>query len=107
MIEGSGNVLVDGGNVDNNFKNLSELTAPHFQTIAETDSGVVEFQIDGVDYMANVYQSSSLGWKFVGVKEKYRNFCQRYPSQTYHPRCQFGHGNNTDRRCYRYCSADR
>ncbi|WP_108125175.1 methyl-accepting chemotaxis protein [Saccharospirillum mangrovi] len=70
MIEGSGTVLVDGGNVENNFKNLSELTAPHYQTIAQTNSGVVEFEIDGVDYMANVYQSPSLGWKFVGVKEK-------------------------------------
>lgn len=70
LIEGNGSVLVDGGNTENNFKNLEELTAPHFQKIAQTESGVIEFEIDDVTYMANVYQSPSLGWKFVGVKEK-------------------------------------
>lgn len=69
MIEGSGNVLVDGGNPDNNFKSLSDLEAPHFETIANTDAGIVEFDIDGVTYQANIYRSSELGWKFVGMMQ--------------------------------------
>lgn len=69
MIEGSGNILVDGGNPENNFQSLSDLEAPHFQTIANTDSGIVEFDIDGREYQANIFQSESLGWKFVGMMQ--------------------------------------
>ena len=69
MIEGSGNILVDGGNPDNNFQQLSELASAHFQTIANTDSGIVNFTINGVDYQANVYQSPTLGWKMVGMMQ--------------------------------------
>ncbi|EAR10810.1 methyl-accepting chemotaxis protein [Reinekea blandensis] len=70
MIEGSGNILVDGGNPENNFQPLGELESAHFNTIAQTDRGIVEFSIDGVDYQANIYQSPTLGWKFVGMMQK-------------------------------------
>ncbi|WP_230390371.1 methyl-accepting chemotaxis protein [Reinekea sp. G2M2-21] len=70
VVEGSGNILVDGGNVDNNFKSLQELEAPYFAMIDATDEGLLEFDIDGESYMANVYASRELGWKFVGFMPK-------------------------------------
>ncbi|TBW57664.1 methyl-accepting chemotaxis protein [Marinobacter halodurans] len=69
MIQGDGKILVDGGNPDNNFKALSDMDADYFSRIAQTDSGVIDVSIDGVDYEANVYQSPSLGWKIVGLKQ--------------------------------------
>ncbi|MDV2079700.1 methyl-accepting chemotaxis protein [Marinobacter xestospongiae] len=70
IVEGSGNILVDGGNPENNFQSLTELEDDYFGLIDATESGVIEFSIDGVDYMANVYHSEALGWKFVGLMEK-------------------------------------
>jgi len=69
IIEGNGNILVDAREPENNFKSLSKLAAPYFKTIAQTDSGVLELEIDGINYMANVYKSDALGWKFIGFKQ--------------------------------------
>ena len=69
VAEGSGTLLVDGHQPDNNFKKISELPGEYFATIAKTDNGLVELDIDGVAYMANVYTSPELGWKFVGLKQ--------------------------------------
>ncbi len=69
LVEGSGTVLVDGLQPGNNFKKISELPGEHFARIGNTGSGLVEVEIDGVAYMANVYTSPELGWKFVGFKQ--------------------------------------
>lgn len=69
VVEGSGTLLVDGHQPNNNFKKISELPGEYFASIAETASGPVELDIDGVAYMANVYTSPELGWKFVGLKQ--------------------------------------
>ncbi|MBN7823037.1 cache domain-containing protein, partial [Bowmanella yangjiangensis] len=69
VAEGSGTLLVDGHQPDNNFKKISELPGEYFATIAKTDNGLVELDIDDVAYMANVYTSPELGWKFVGLKQ--------------------------------------
>ncbi|MBB5320143.1 methyl-accepting chemotaxis protein [Marinobacter oulmenensis] len=70
IVQGNGKILVDGGNPDNNFKALDEMDAGYFSRIAETSDGVLDVTIDGVDYMANVHQSSDLGWKFVSFKQR-------------------------------------
>ena len=69
VVEGSGTLLVDGHQPDNNFKKISELPGDYFASIAKTANGPVELDIDGVAYMANVYTSPELGWKFVGLKQ--------------------------------------
>jgi len=69
LAEGSGTLLVDGLQPDNNFKKVSELPGEHFAIIGKTENGLVEVEIDGVAYMANVYTSPELGWKFVGFKQ--------------------------------------
>lgn len=69
LVEGNGTLLVDGHQPANNFKKLSELPGDHFATIANTANGLVEVSIDGVDYIANVYTSPELGWKFIGFMQ--------------------------------------
>ncbi|MCQ4260705.1 methyl-accepting chemotaxis protein [Stutzerimonas stutzeri] len=69
LVEGSGTLLVDGLQPANNFKKLSELTGDHVTTIGQTDNGVIEVTIDGVDYLANVFTSPTLGWKFIGFMQ--------------------------------------
>jgi methyl-accepting chemotaxis protein len=69
IIEGNGNILVDAHQPENNFKSLKQLSAPYFNAIAQTDSGILELEIDGINYMANVYKSDALGWKFIGFKQ--------------------------------------
>lgn len=64
LVESSGTLLVDGHQPKNNFKKLSELSGDHFSAIAQKDNGVIEVTIDGVDYLANVFTSPTLGWKF-------------------------------------------
>ncbi|OXS15398.1 chemotaxis protein [Zobellella denitrificans] len=68
IVEGNGNVLVDGGNPANNFKPLAELG--NFKVLGAQQAGLLDITIDGVDYMANVYQSPGLGWKFVGFMQR-------------------------------------
>ena len=69
IVEGNGNILVDASNPANNFKALDKLDAPYFKTLAGTDSGAREVEINGVSYMANIVQSETLGWKFIGFKQ--------------------------------------
>jgi len=69
LVESSGTLLVDSHQPANNFKKLSELSGDYFASIGQTENGVLEVSIDGVDYMANVYTSPTLGWKFIGVMQ--------------------------------------
>jgi methyl-accepting chemotaxis protein len=69
LVESSGTLLVDGHQPANNFKKLGELQETYFTTIGNTQNGLIEVTIDGVDYMANVYTSPDLGWKFIGFKQ--------------------------------------
>ncbi|WP_299490438.1 methyl-accepting chemotaxis protein [uncultured Shewanella sp.] len=69
IVEGNGNILVDANNPDNNFKALKTLEAPYFKTIAETDSGLVDLDINGTRYLANIVDSTALGWKIIGFKQ--------------------------------------
>ncbi|MBC7210344.1 MAG: methyl-accepting chemotaxis protein, partial [Pseudomonas sp.] len=61
-------VAVDPRNASHGFKQLKELGAPYAQ-LAATTQGSTEVVIDGVRYMANVWTSPGLGWRFVGLIE--------------------------------------
>ena len=69
LVENSGTLLVDGHQPENNFKKLSELPGDYVANIANTENGLIEVNIDGVDYLANVFTSPTLGWKFVGFMQ--------------------------------------
>ncbi|MEE1889554.1 methyl-accepting chemotaxis protein [Pseudomonas carassii] len=68
MLIEDGTVLVDPRNAANGFKQLKDLGAPYAQ-LAATTQGSTEVVIDGVRYMANVWTSPGLGWRFVGLIE--------------------------------------
>ncbi|MFV3405225.1 methyl-accepting chemotaxis protein [Pseudomonas sp. NY15463] len=67
LIEDS-TVLVDPRDAEHSFKQLKDLGAPYAQ-LAATAQGSTEVVIDGVRYMANVWTSPGLGWRFVGLIE--------------------------------------
>lgn len=66
MVEESGNILVDVGQPDNNFKKLSDLS-DSYQLLNNTNAGLVEVNINNQNYLANIYKSEKLGWKFIGL----------------------------------------
>ncbi|SBS33613.1 Methyl-accepting chemotaxis protein PctB [Marinomonas aquimarina] len=67
VVEGSGAILVDVINPENSFQQLSQLSGEAYQTLANTQSGVINVALNGQDYHANVYTSQDLGWKFVAL----------------------------------------
>nr|WP_166362716.1 methyl-accepting chemotaxis protein [Pseudomonas akapageensis] len=65
LMENTGKVLVDPKQPEHNFKNLSELGDGYAQ-LAKA-KGLVEVELNGERYMANVWPSDKLGWSFVGL----------------------------------------
>ncbi|RMO13959.1 Histidine kinase, HAMP region:Cache: chemotaxis sensory transducer [Pseudomonas cichorii] len=66
LMEKNGNVLVDPKQPEHNFKKLGE-QGDGFAQLAKTEKGLVEVQLNGERYMANVYPSPELGWNFIGL----------------------------------------
>ena len=69
LVEDSGNVLVDPKSPANNFKNLKDIGGA-YSTLDTTKSGATNVEIDGISYMANVYPSPALGWRFIGLIQR-------------------------------------
>ncbi|SUD39075.1 putative methyl-accepting chemotaxis protein [Ectopseudomonas mendocina] len=67
LVEGSGNVLVDPQNAANNFKSLTDLGG-EYARLAGAD-GLLEVELNGTRYMANIWSSPTLGWRFIGLIE--------------------------------------
>jgi len=68
MLIEDGVVLVDPRNAAHNFKPLKDLGTAYAQ-LADTAQGSTEVVIDGVRYMANVWNSPGLGWRYIGLIE--------------------------------------
>ncbi|WP_028696536.1 methyl-accepting chemotaxis protein, partial [Pseudomonas cremoricolorata] len=66
LIENNGNVLVDPRDASHNFKQLDSLGGD-YATLAKAGKGLVEVQLNGERYMANVYPDEQLGWTFIGL----------------------------------------
>ncbi|UTW07669.1 methyl-accepting chemotaxis protein [Pseudomonas benzenivorans] len=66
LMENNGTVLVDPSQPEHNFKKLGDLGAGYSE-LAQADQGLVEVELDGVRYMANVWTSERLGWRFIGL----------------------------------------
>jgi len=67
VVESNGTILVDALYPENNFKKIDEVENNPYQDIAASSGGMVNLTVGGVDYYANVYVSSSLKWKFIGL----------------------------------------
>lgn len=68
LVEQGGNVLADPVKPEHNFKSLSEIGGAYAQLA--NAKGLVEVEIDGITYMANVWSSEKLGWQFIGLIER-------------------------------------
>ncbi|UII74130.1 methyl-accepting chemotaxis protein [Pseudomonas sp. HN11] len=68
MLIEDGVVLVDPRDTAHSFKPLKDLGAAYAH-LAETPQGSTEVMIDGVRYMANVWTSPGLGWRYIGLIE--------------------------------------
>ncbi|NIE77664.1 methyl-accepting chemotaxis protein [Pantoea sp. Tr-811] len=68
MLIEDGTVLVDPRDASHSFKPLKDLGAPYAH-LAATAQGPTEVVIGGVRYMANVWTSPGLGWRFIGLIE--------------------------------------
>ncbi|MCY1517923.1 Methyl-accepting chemotaxis protein McpA [compost metagenome] len=66
LMEGNGTVLVDPNDPGHNFRKLAELGEGYGQLVA-AKQGLVEVELGDERYLANVYSSEKLGWKFVGL----------------------------------------
>jgi methyl-accepting chemotaxis protein len=68
MLIEDGVVLVDPRDAAHSFKPLKDLGTAYAH-LAETSQGSTEVEIDGVRYMANVWTSPGLGWRYIGLIE--------------------------------------
>ncbi|WNW10600.1 methyl-accepting chemotaxis protein [Pseudomonas sp. DTU_2021_1001937_2_SI_NGA_ILE_001] len=66
LAESNGNVLVDPKMPEHNFKKLGDLGGGYAE-LAKASKGMVEVQLNGERYMANVYPAEKLGWTFIGL----------------------------------------
>jgi len=66
LMENNGTVLVDPKQPEHNFKALSSLGDGYAQ-LAKAGKGLVEIELNGERYMANVWPSEQLGWTFIGL----------------------------------------
>ncbi|MDB5981360.1 MAG: chemotaxis protein [Pseudomonas sp.] len=70
LMENTGTVLVDPANPEHNFKALNSL-GDGYAELAKAGKGLVEIELNGEHYMANVWPSEQLGWTFIGlIKQK-------------------------------------
>ena len=70
LVEDTGNILVDAKHPENNFKAFSQASNNQYQSLAAMARGQAEIEIDGDTYIANIYTSANLNWKFVGLLKK-------------------------------------
>ncbi|MCE6979508.1 methyl-accepting chemotaxis protein [Pseudomonas frederiksbergensis] len=66
LVENTGTVLVDPKQPAHNFKALNSLGDGYAQ-LAKAGKGLVEVELNGERYMANVWPSEQLGWTFIGL----------------------------------------
>ncbi|GGB04780.1 methyl-accepting chemotaxis protein [Agarivorans gilvus] len=64
MIEDTGNILADPSNEDNLFKALSDVGS--YQEVNNASTGLHQIEMNGQTWLANVYVSPELNWRFIG-----------------------------------------
>ncbi|KRP67645.1 methyl-accepting chemotaxis sensory transducer with Cache sensor [Pseudomonas orientalis] len=69
MLVEDGVMLVDPLDGAHSFKPMKELGTSYGE-LAKTDQGATEVEINGILYMANVWTSPVLGWRYIGLIER-------------------------------------
>lgn len=64
-----GTVLVDPKQPEHNFKRLPEL-GDAYAELSKGGRGLVELNLEGQDYLPNIWPSDKLGWRFIGLVPK-------------------------------------
>lgn len=65
MVEDTGTILADPADPENNFKSINDASRP-YSTLTDVDAPQ-EITIDGEVWLAKVYTSPKLNWKFIGL----------------------------------------
>ncbi|MDR0208560.1 MAG: methyl-accepting chemotaxis protein [Pseudomonas putida] len=66
LVEKNGNVIVDPRDPSHNFKQLDSF-GDGYATLAKAGKGLVEVELGGERYMANIYPDAQSGWTFIGL----------------------------------------
>lgn len=69
MLIEDGIVLVDPRDTTHSFKPLKDL-GEAYAKLAATPQGSTEVELNGIPYMANVWTSPDLGWRYIGLIER-------------------------------------
>ncbi len=69
LMQGDGTVIANPDDEKTNFKNVDELENKEYQRLFKSSSDTLETRLNGKEYIAKIYTSPSLGWKFVGMVE--------------------------------------
>lgn len=64
-----GTVLVDPSQPEHNFKRLADL-GPAYAELGQAQKGLVPVKLGEQQYLANVWRSDALGWRFIGLVPK-------------------------------------
>lgn len=67
IVEDNFNILADGKNPQNNFTHLKAANNGAFQGLLDLHEGSARITIGGTDYIANIYTSAALGWRYIGL----------------------------------------
>ncbi len=70
LVQDDGAILANPQWEEANFKKIDELNIPAFDTLAGMRDGHTEVVIDGEKYLATVFTSPDLGYRFIGIITK-------------------------------------
>ncbi|MEL7564652.1 MAG: methyl-accepting chemotaxis protein [Dehalobacterium sp.] len=70
LTDADGTILAHPKNQDMNMKNYRDLQVKGLEDITKVKDDSYDINLDGKDYLANVYTSPQLGWRFISVVEK-------------------------------------
>lgn len=70
LTESDGTILAHPRNKEMNFKNYQELKINGLNDITQAQDNLYNVEIDGTKFLANVYTSPELGWRYVAVVDE-------------------------------------
>ena len=70
LVEASGNILADPKHDNYRFKQLGDVANGTYKVLANNHDGQFELNLDGTDYLVNIFSSNKLGWKYIALVEK-------------------------------------
>ena len=70
LVQDDGTILANPKMPESNFQKISELKMPAFERLNALDSGSLEIQLGDEIFIATVHNSSTLGYKFIGLIKK-------------------------------------